>query len=107
MPIFTWPFLETCSCSVADPDPESGAIVTPGSGIRYGKKIRIRDPDPGSGSGMNNPDHISDFFGLGIFCCLGIFGLKYLNSFMRIWDPRREKYGSGINIQDPQHCVFV
>jgi hypothetical protein len=34
-------------CSVADPDPDSGAFLTPGSGM--GKK---------SGSGMNNPDHI-------------------------------------------------
>ncbi len=33
---------------VADPDPGSGAFLTPGSGI--GKK---------SGSRMNNPDHIS------------------------------------------------
>jgi hypothetical protein len=34
--------------SVADPDLESGAFFTPGSGIRLGKKS-------GSGSGMNNP----------------------------------------------------
>jgi hypothetical protein len=34
---------------VADPDPESGAFLTPGSGM--GKKL-------GSGSGMNNPDQI-------------------------------------------------
>jgi hypothetical protein len=49
-----------------------------------------------------------------------IFGLKYLNSFMRIRDPGWEKFGSvireknlgsgmknfgsGINIPDPQHC---
>jgi hypothetical protein len=37
--------------SVADPDPGSGAFLTPGSGM--GKKS-------GSGSGMNNPDHISE-----------------------------------------------
>jgi hypothetical protein len=41
----------TCSSSVADPDPGSGALLTPGSGM--GKKS-------GSGSGMNNPDHISE-----------------------------------------------
>jgi hypothetical protein len=35
--------------SVADPDPGSGAFLTPGSGM--GKKY---------GSGMNNPDHISE-----------------------------------------------
>jgi hypothetical protein len=39
--------------SVADPDPGSGAFLTPGSGM--GKKS-------GSGSGMNNPDHISEGF---------------------------------------------
>jgi hypothetical protein len=35
--------------SVADPDPGSGAFLTPGSGM---------DKKSGSGSGMNNPDHI-------------------------------------------------
>jgi hypothetical protein len=40
-------FLQT---SVVDPDPGSGAFLTPGSGM--GKKS-------GSGSGMNNQDHIS------------------------------------------------
>jgi hypothetical protein len=35
-----------------DPDPGSGAFLTPGSRIRDGQNIRIR-------SGMNNPDHIS------------------------------------------------
>ncbi len=35
-----------------DPDPGSGAFLTPGSGIRMGKTS-------GSGSGMNNPDLIS------------------------------------------------
>jgi hypothetical protein len=37
--------------SVADPDPGSGAFLTPGTGM--GK-------NSGSGSGMNNPDHISE-----------------------------------------------
>jgi hypothetical protein len=32
------------------------------------------------------------------------FGLKYLNSLMRIREPGWKKFGSGINIQDPQHC---
>ena len=36
--------------SVADPDPGSGAFLTPGSGM--GKK---------SGSGMSNPDHFREF----------------------------------------------
>jgi hypothetical protein len=39
---------------------------------------------------MNNPDHISDSLET-------IFGLKYLNSLMRIRDPRWEKkFGSGM-----------
>jgi hypothetical protein len=37
--------------SVEDPDPELGAFLTPGSGIREWRKSA-------SGSGMNNPDHI-------------------------------------------------
>ncbi len=68
--------------SVADPDPGSGAFLTPGSGIRDGLKS-------GSGSGMNNPDHISESLGT-------IFGLNYLNSLMRIRDPELEQFGSGI-----------
>jgi hypothetical protein len=53
----------------------------------------------GSGSGMNNPDHISESLET-------IFGLKYLNSLMRIGDPGSgmeknsdpglKKFGSGI-----------
>jgi hypothetical protein len=52
----------------------------------FGSRIRclfdpwIRDPDPGQ-----------------------LFGLKYLNYLMWIWDPGWEKVGSGINIPDPQH----
>ena len=40
-------------CSVAYPDPGSGASLTPGSGM--GKKS-----GSGSGYGMKNPDHISE-----------------------------------------------
>jgi hypothetical protein len=85
--------------SVADSDPGSGAFLIPGSGM--GKKS-------GSGSGMNNPDHISESLET-------MFGLKYFNSFVRIRDPgwkkfgsgiRVEKFGSGINIPDPQHCCM-
>jgi hypothetical protein len=82
--------------SVADPG--SGAFLTPRSGT--GKK-------PGSGSGMNNPDHIFVSFET-IF-----FGLKYVISLMRIRDPVWKKFGSGIrdgkrfgsgiDIPDPQH----
>jgi hypothetical protein len=72
--------------------------------------LRIRDPvfltpgsemgkKSGSGSGMNNPNHISESIET-------IFWLKilYLNSLMRIQDPGWKKFGSGINIPDPQHC---
>ncbi len=52
-------------CVLPDPDGEGvpdpmGAFLTPGSGIRDGEIIKIRDPDPGSGSGMNSLDHISE-----------------------------------------------
>ncbi len=58
-----------------------------------------------SESGMNNPDHISESLET-------IFWVKYLNFLMRIQDPEWkkfgsypgwEKFGSGINIPDPQH----
>jgi hypothetical protein len=54
----------------------------------------------GSGSGMNNPGHISESLET-------TFGLKYLNSFMRIRDPGWKKFGSGMNIPDPQHWLLV
>ncbi len=87
-----------------------------GSGIRC-----LFDPwsrDPGwvkiqdRGSGLNNPDHISKSLGT-------IFSLKYLDSFMADPDPGSgvfltldpgsgmAKFGSGINIPDPQHCFFT
>jgi hypothetical protein len=79
--------------SVADPDPGSGASLTPGSGT--GKK---------SGSGMNIPDHISDSLET-------VFRGKN-TCFGAVPDPgcflprsRVEKFGSGINIPDPQHCA--
>jgi hypothetical protein len=100
--------------SVADPDPGSGIrdwvlfdpwIRDPGSGMG-----ESQHPDPGSG--MNNPDHIflelrNHFF--------AFFGVKILNSLMRIRDPgwrqfgsgirdgKKSDPGSGINIPDPQH----
>jgi hypothetical protein len=81
--VFTKAF--KAASSVVDPDPGSTAFLTPGSGM--GK-------NSGSGSGMNNPDHISE--------CLEtiLFGLKYLNSLMRIRDPGWKNWypGFGINI---------
>jgi hypothetical protein len=34
------------------------------------------------------------------------FGLKHLNSLMRIRDPGWKTFESGINIPDPQHCLY-
>ena len=67
--------------SVADPDPGSGAFLTPGSGM--GKKT-------GYGPGMYNPGHISESLEI------KFFGFKYLNSLMRIRDLGWEKFGSRI-----------
>jgi hypothetical protein len=63
--------------SVSDPDPGSGAFLT-----------------PGSESGMNNPDHISE--SLETFFWGKIF--KFFAA-----DPGWKKFESGINIPDPQH----
>jgi hypothetical protein len=38
-------------------------------------------------------------------CRNHFFGLKYLNSLMRIRDGEKSDPGSGINIPDPQHCL--
>jgi hypothetical protein len=64
--------------------------------IRDGKKfsIQIRDEQPGS--------YFRELRNI-------FFGLKYLNSLMRIrdgknLDPGWKKFGSAINIPDPQHC---
>ena len=62
--------------SVADPDPGSGAFLTPGSGIRY--------EQPGSYF-----LELRNYF-------FGFLGLKYLNSLMRIRDPEWRQFGSGI-----------
>jgi hypothetical protein len=75
--------------SVADPDPGSGAFLTPG--FRIVKKSR-------SGPGKTNPDHISESLGN------NFLGLKYLNFDA---DPGWKKFGSGIKIPDLQHCNFI
>jgi hypothetical protein len=61
----------------------------------------------GSGSGRNKPDHISESLQT-------IFWVKILKFFdadpgsgmEKIWirDPGWKKFGSGINIPEPQHC---
>ncbi len=80
-------------------DPVSGAFLTPGSGM--GKKVRIRIQDPWW---TTQPG--SYFLELRNH----FFGLKYLNSLMRIRDGKIriralgwKKVGSGINIPDPQY----
>jgi hypothetical protein len=95
--------------SVADPDPGSGAFLTPGSGDVQKIRIWIRSEQPGSY--FSEPKQF--------------FGLKYINSLMwirdpgcknsnpgsgmeksRIRDPEWKKVGSEIRDkhQDPQHC---
>ncbi len=66
------------SVSVADPDPGSGAFLTPGW-------VERQDPEP-------------EFV---------FFWLKYFNFLMRIRDPgwKKSDPGSGINIPDPQHWI--
>jgi hypothetical protein len=50
----------------------------------------------GSGSGMNNPDHIFESLET-------IFLAKIFNFFDADPGTGVEKFGSGINISDPQH----
>ncbi len=80
----------TVATSVADPDPGSGAFLTPGSGM--GKKSR-------SGSGMNIPDHISESleqnFGLKI---RKFFDADPRSGIFLALDPGWKKSDS-----DPQH----
>jgi hypothetical protein len=75
-------FISFClkKTSVANPDLVSGAFLTPGSGIRDGKKSGSgmeKNPDPGSG--MNIPDHFSESLET-------VFRAKN-TSLMRIRDP--------------------
>jgi hypothetical protein len=80
--------------SVADPDPGSGAFLTPGSGIRDGQKvsIQIRDEQP-----------VSYFRELGNH----FLGFKYYNSLMRIRDPGWKKFGSGIRNKHPGSATLI
>jgi hypothetical protein len=77
-------------------DPGSGTFLTPGSGIRDGRKSAsgsgIRDEQPGY------PDHI--FWSLETILLL-FLGIKYLNSLMRIRDPGWNKVGSRIRDKHP------
>ncbi len=69
--------------SVADPDPGSGAFLTPGSGMGR---------NSASGSGIRDEQPGSYFLELRNH----FFVLKYLNSLMRIRDPGWRQFGSGI-----------
>ncbi len=83
-------------------DPGLGAFMTPGSGIRDGRKSA-------SGSGIRDEQPGSYFLELRNHFLL-FLGLTYLNS-MRIRDPGWSQFGSGmeksrirdINIPDPPH----
>jgi hypothetical protein len=84
--------------SVADPDPGLGAFLTPGSGIRDGRKsasgFGIRDEQPGSYF-LELKNHFFAFFGVKI--------LKFFDEdpgsameTVRIRDPGWRQFGSGI-----------
>jgi hypothetical protein len=79
--------------SVADPDPGSGAFLTPGSGM--GRKSAfgsgIRDEQPGSYF-LELRNH---FFGVKI--------LKFFDAYPGSRMEKKSDPGSGINIPDPQH----
>ncbi len=74
--------------SVADPDPGSGAFLTPGSGM--GRKSAsgsgIRDEQPGS--------YLLELRKLETIFFV-FLGLKYLNSLLRIRDPGWKKSDPG------------
>jgi hypothetical protein len=68
--------------------------LTPGSGM--GKKS----------GGVNNPDHTSESLETIFWVKILRFFYAYLGSRMKkilIRDLEWKKFGSGINIQDPQH----
>jgi hypothetical protein len=86
-------------CSVADPDPGSGAFLTPGSGIRDGRKSAsesgIRDEQPGSYFlELRNHKFFDEDPGSGM-------------ETVRIRDGKKSDPGSGINIPDPPHWKNV
>ncbi len=85
-------------------DPGLGAFLTPGSGIRDGRKSvfgsGIRDEQPGSYF-LELKNH---------FCAF--LGVKYVNSLMRIRDgdssdPGWKKVGSGIRNKHPGSATLL
>jgi hypothetical protein len=88
------------SC-VADPDPGSGAFLTPGSGSWDPGWVKNQDPAQIIFPRASKPifvDNILKFFDAGP-------GWKEFESGIR--DPGWKKFGSGINIPDPQHCKIA
>ncbi len=72
------------------------------------KKFKENNAKSASGSGIQDEQPGSYFLELRNH----FFGLKYLNSLMRIrngdsLDPGWKKVGSGINISDPQHWIYT
>jgi hypothetical protein len=93
------------SRSVADPDPGLGTFLTPGSGIRDGRKSA-------SGSGIRDEQPGSYFLKLRnhFFCFFGVKILKFFDEVrdpasgmetVRIRDPGWKKVGSGIRDKHP------
>ncbi len=95
--------------SVADPDPGLGAFLTPGSGIRDGRKSAsgsgIRDEQPGSYF-LELRNHFFAFFGVKII----IFFDENPGSGMetvRIRDPGWKKVGSWIRDKHPGSATLM
>jgi hypothetical protein len=91
-------------CSVADPG--SGALLTPGSGIQDGWKIRIRIRDEQPGSYFrkirnNILGYKIRFFDADPDLRSGIPNLFDPGSGIR--EPGWKKFEYGINTPDPQH----
>jgi len=68
------------SASVADPNSGFCAVLTPGSGMS-----KSQDPDPAPRAWVISPRAKKP-----------LFGLKNLNSFLRIRDPGWKEFGSGL-----------
>jgi hypothetical protein len=98
-------------------DPGLDTFLTPGSGIRDGRKSA-------SGSGIQDPgsrirdEQLGSYFlelrNHFFFAFLGVKILKFFDEdpgsgmeTVRIQDRKKSDPGSGINIPDPQHCKRV
>jgi hypothetical protein len=76
--------------SAADPASGSGTFCQPGYGMK-------KNPNPGSE--MSIPDHFSDSLGT-------VFRVKILfDADPNLGSGGMKKFGSWINIPDPQHCL--